>query len=350
MADASRYDAVVVGGVPNGLAAAITIAQAGRSVALFEAKDVVGGGVHSALLTLPNFIHDVCSAVYPLALGSPFFRTLPLAQYGLDWIHSPTPLAHPLDDGTAVVLAGSIDATAAGLDGDAQAYQELFGPLARQWNGLDSEILAPPHWPRHVFSFARFGIKAIQSARRLAEARFRSGRARALFAGLAAHAMLPLEYYGSAAFGLVLGVTAHVLGWPIVRGGAQRLADALSAHLRFLGGEIFLNRPILTLEDLPEAHVILCDVTARQLLAIASKRLPAEFRGRLEKFRYGMGAFKMDWALSCPVPWKAAACRQAATIHLGGTLEEIATAERAVWEGRPSTAPFVLLAQPSLFD
>jgi len=350
MAKPTAYDAVVVGGGPNGLAAAITLSQSGKSVAIFEANDYAGGAVHSAALTLPQFVHDVCSAVYPLAMGSPFFRTLPLPQHGLEWIHSPAPLAHPLDDGTAVVLERSVDATAAGLGVDALAYRRLFARLLSDWNGLDVDILAPPHWPRHGLNLARFGWKAIQPARRFAEACFSGARARALFAGLAAHALLPLEFYGSAAFGLVLGVTAHAVGWPVVRGGAQQLADALSGHLLSLGGEIFLNRRVHALEDLPPAHALLCDLTPQQILNIAGARLPPRFRARLSKFRYGMGAFKIDWALSQPVPWKAADCARAATVHLGGGLEEICASERAAWHGFQAHSPFVIAVQPSLFD
>jgi phytoene dehydrogenase-like protein len=353
MAELKSFDAIVVGGGPNGLAAAITLAQTGKAVALYEANETVGGAVRSAPLTLPDFVHDVCSAVYPLAAGSPFFRTLPLAQYGLEWIHSPAPLAHPLDDGTAVMLERSIEATAEGLGEDGSAYRNLFDPLVNRWTGLDADILAPPHLPlrpKNLTNLVCFGLQALQPARRLAQARFRDVRARALFAGLAAHAMLPLEAYGAAAFGLVLGATAHAVGWPIARGGAQRLADALSAHFRSLGGKIFLNQRVRAVEDLPAARAVLCDLTPRQFLTVAGARLPARLRHQLKKFRYGMGAFKVDWALSAPVPWKARECRRAATVHLGGPLEEICASERAAWRGLPEPSPFVLVAQPSLFD
>jgi phytoene dehydrogenase-like protein len=344
------YDAVVVGSGPNGLAAAITIARSGRSVAVLESQPTIGGGARSANLTAPGFTHDVCSAVYPLAIGSPFLRQLPLDQHGLQWIQSPAPLAHPMDDGTAVMLERSVDATSENLDVDGAAYRNIMKWLVEKWDRLEIDILAPPRFPRHPLSLAKFGLHAMRPARRLAENVFAEQRARALFAGLAAHSMLPLEYAPSAAFGLVLGVTAHALGWPIARGGAQKLADALSSYLRQLGGEIVVNRWITSLDDLPASRVVLCDLTPRQLLRIAGNRFSSRYRRSLEHYHYGMGAFKMDWALSAPVPWKAASCARAATVHLGGTLDEIALSERAAWRGDPAGRPFVLLVQPSLFD
>jgi phytoene dehydrogenase-like protein len=344
------YDAVIVGSGPNGLAAAITIARSGRSVAVLESQPTIGGGARSANLTAPGFTHDVCSAVYPLAIGSPFLRQLPLDQHGLQWIQSPAPLAHPMDDGTAVMLERSVDATSENLDVDGAAYRNIMKWLVEKWDRLEIDILAPPRFPRHPLSLAKFGLHAMRPARRLAENVFAEQRARALFAGLAAHSMLPLEYAPSAAFGLVLGVTAHALGWPIARGGAQKLADALSSYLRQLGGEIVVNRWITSLDDLPASRVVLCDLTPRQLLRIAGNRFSSRYRRSLEHYHYGMGAFKMDWALSAPVPWKAASCARAATVHLGGTLDEIALSERAAWRGDPAGRPFVLLVQPSLFD
>jgi phytoene dehydrogenase-like protein len=344
------YDAVVVGSGPNGLAAAITIARSGRSVAVLESQPTIGGGVRSANLTAPGFTHDVCSAVYPLAIGSPFLRQLPLDQHGLQWIQPPAPLAHPMDDGTAVMLERSVDATCENLDVDGAAYRNLMKWLVEKWDRLDIDILAPLRFPRHPLSLAKFGLHAMRPARRIAENVFAGQRARALFAGLAAHSMLPLEYAASATFGLVLGVTAHALGWPIARGGAQKLADALSSYLRQLGGEIVVNRWITSLDDLPASRVVLCDLTPRQLLRVAGNRFSSRYRRSLEHYHYGMGAFKMDWALSAPVPWKAASCARAATVHLGGTLDEIALSERAAWRGDPAGRPFVLLVQPSLFD
>ena len=344
------YDAVVVGSGPNGLAAAIVLAQAGKKVALFEANETIGGGVRSAEITLPGFFHDVCSAVYPLAAGSPFFRSLPLQQYGLEWIEPPYSVAHPFDDGSAVIVERSVERTAAQFGKDAAAYRAMFGPLTVNWDSLAETLLGPPRWPKRPAQLMAFGWTALQPARRVAESRFRNTPARALFAGMAAHSMLPLEKFGSAAFGLVLGSTAHAIGWPIVRGGAQRLADALAAHFKSLGGQVFLDCRVRALTELPPARVRLLDVTPRQLVKIARAELPVSFRRRLADYRYGLAAFKMDWALSAPVPWRADACRHAATVHLGGTLEEIARSERLAWRGFHPEKPFILLAQPSLFD
>jgi phytoene dehydrogenase-like protein len=350
VAKSAAYDAVVVGSGPNGLAAAIVMAQAGKSVAVFEANESAGGGVRSAELTRPGYIHDLCSSVYPLAIGSPFFAALPLDEHGLEWIQPGAALAHPLDDGTAILLERSVEATANALGADELAYRKIFAPLTAQWNELGKDILGPPRWPCHPFNFARFGLQGIQPARRFAERCFRESRTRALFAGLAAHSMLPLESWGSAAFGLVLTVAAHALGWPIASGGAQKLTDALISYLSSLGGEVFLNRPVRRLEDLPACRATLCDVTPRQLLRIAGPGLSPVYRNRLKQFRYGMGAFKIDWALARPVPWTAQECARAATVHLGGTLDEIAASERAAWRGYQARKPFVLLVQPSLFD
>lgn len=350
MVESYAYDSVIVGSGPNGLAAAITMAQNGRSVAVFEAKENIGGSVRSADLTLPGFVHDICSAVYPLAIGSPFFRSLPLAQHGLEWVQPPAALAHPLDDGTAVTLERSIAETASALGSDGDAYRKLMSPLIANWDGLDADLLGPPRLPRHPWNFTRFGLLAIQPARRLAESRFRGARARALFAGLAAHSMLPLEKWGSAAFGLVLGITGHAVGWPIAKGGAQTLANALASYLRSLGGEIFPNERVVSLDQLPSSRVILCDLTPRQLLEIAGARLSPRYRGKLARYRYGMGAFKIDYALSAPVPWKALECKRAATVHIGGELREIAASELAAWRGEHAEKPFALVVQPSLFD
>ena len=344
------YDAVVIGAGPNGLSAAVVLARAGRSVVVFEGENEIGGGARSAESTLPGFVHDVCSAVHPLAAASPFFRELPLADFGLEWIQPPIPMAHPLDDGSAAVLERSLNVTAAGLGRDAEPYRDLFAPITRNWERLLTDFLAPPRLPSHPLAMLSFGARALRSARAVADKHFREIKTRALFAGLAAHAMLPLEDSLTAGFGLVLGAAGHAVGWPIPRGGAQKIADALANYLRSLGGEIITGRRIESLEELPEARAVLCDVTPRQLLRIAGRTLPEYFRARLARYRYGMGAFKVDWALDAPVPWKNEACRRAGTVHLGGTLEEIAESERAAWEGKSREQPFVLLAQPSLFD
>jgi phytoene dehydrogenase-like protein len=347
---ARRYDAVVVGSGPNGVAAAIELARAGWSVLLCEAAPVAAGGMRSAELTLPGFVHDVCSSVHPLAVSSPFFRAAPLADHGLEWIYSPACAAHPLDDGSAVVAVRSLDETAARLGADARAYQRLFGGIVRAWDRFVADLLAPPRLPRHPVTFARFGLLALQSAAALGRRRFRTVQARALFAGHAAHSILPLEKLGSAAFGLVIGGSAHAVGWPIPRGGSQRIADALASYLRSLGGEVRTGAAVRSLEELPPARAVLCDVSPRQLAALAGARFPEEYRRRLERFRYGPGVYKVDWALDGPIPWRAPECLRASTVHLGGSDAEIAESERAAWEGRVCERPFVLLVQSSLFD
>jgi len=345
-----EYEAVVIGSGPNGLSAAITIAEAGRSVLLIEGQETIGGGARSAELTLPGFLHDVCSSVYPMAVWSPFFRRLPLAQYGLEWVHPAAPLAHPLDDGSAVILERSVEQTAQNLGNDGGRYIRLMGPLISAWPKLESSVQNPFSFPAHPFAAMRFGLTVLRSASSLARHAFRGERARALLAGLAGHAVLPLERVPSAAFGLVLGIIAHTQGWPFARGGSQTIVNALARHLGSLGGKIAAGTPISSLEQLPRARLILCDITPRQLLTIAGSQFPAAFRRKLERYRYGPGVCKLDWALDGPIPWKAAECGRAGTVHLGGTFAEIAASERDVWYGRHSERPFVLLAQPTLFD
>lgn len=345
-----EYDAVVVGGGPNGLSAGITVAEAGHSVLLIEGHETIGGGARSAELTLPGFVHDVCSSVYPMAIWSPFFRRLPLAKYGLEWINPAAPLAHPLDDGSAVLLERSVEATARNLGEDAQRYIRLMKPLTSAWPKLESSVQRPFSIPSHPLAAARFGLTAMSSASRVAKHEFRGERARALIAGLAAHSVLPLERVPSAAFGLVLGIIGHTQGWPFARGGSQKLSNALAKHLASLEGEVVTGVTIESVEQLPRARATLFDVTPRQLLKIAGSRFPASFRRKLELYRYGPGICKLDWALDAPIPWKAAECGEAGTVHLGGTFEEIAASERDCWQGKLSERPFVLLAQASLFD
>lgn len=350
MARITTYDSVVIGSGPNGLSAAIVMAQAGRSVLVLEAEDTIGGGARSANLTLPGFLHDVCSAVHPMALCSPFFRSLPLQEHGLEWIHPPLPLAHPLEDGSAAVLDRSLDATCLSLGSDGQSYRRLLSPIVRSWSAIEETILRPLTIPTHPLLIARFALNAIQPAGRLARNKFQTEPARALFAGLAGHSILRLDQWATSAIGLVLAAAAHMRGWPIPKGGSQRIANALASYLRSLGGEIQCGVRVRSILDLPPARTVLCDLTPRGLLEIASRSLPPSYQRSLRKYEYGPGAFKIDWALRCPIPWKAKACSQAGTIHLGFSLEEIERSERAAWNGDQADKPFVLLAQPSLFD
>ena len=348
--DVPESDVIVIGSGPNGLSAAIVMAQAGCSVTVLEAEGTIGGGARSAELTLPGFMHDVGSAVHPFAVVSPFFSSLPLAQYGLEWIHAPVAVAHPLDDGSAVLLQRSLDETANALGADAGSYRKLFSPLLKHWSTLSGDFLRPVGVPKDPFAMARFGWHSLRSAKSLARNFFSGERARALFAGMAAHSALPLEMTPSALFGVVLGLAGHAVGWPIPRGGAQQISNALAAHLKSLGGKVFTNMRVASIAQLPPARAILANITPRQLLQIAGYRLPGFYRHKLEQFRYGPGAFKMDWALDSPVPWKSPDCSRATTVHLGGTLEEIALSERLPWDGSVAARPYVLLAQPTLFD
>jgi len=345
-----EYDAIVIGSGPNGLAAAIELARAGCSVCVFERSDSIGGGAHSSYLTLPGFVHDVCSAIHPLGLASPFFRTLSLTDFGLEWIQPDAPLAHPFVDGSSVICERSLVETARILEADSRQYQKLFGKLVQHWDSLTTEILAPVHMPTHPLVLARFGWQAVRSARTFAYGHFREEPARALFAGMAAHSLLALEDRPSAAFGLVLTVLAHAVGWPLPKGGSQQISEALGACLRSLGGRIVTGVCVRSLHELPDSRLVLCDVTPRQFLEIAGSSLNDRYRGKLQKYQYGPGVFKIDWALSSPIPWKDSLCARAATVHIGGTFEAIAVSENDVSHGRHPDKPFVILAQPSLFD
>jgi phytoene dehydrogenase-like protein len=340
-------DAIVVGSGPNGLAAAIALAQKGVSVRVLERNETIGGGMRTAELTLPGFRHDICSAIHPLALASPFLKSLPL---GVDWIEPPAALAHPLDDGTAVLLERSPAATGETLGEDGTRYTRLMRPLIRNADTLLDDLLAPLRLPRHPVAMTRFGLRAGLPASTCARLSFRGERARAFFAGLAAHSMLPLSQPATAGYGLLLALLGHTVGWPLARGGSQALADGLAAHLRSLGGEIETAHEVASLAELDGADAILLDVGAHKVVQLAGDQLPAAYRRRIERFRYGPGVFKVDWALDAPIPWHAEECARAATVHLGGTLNEIAASERAAGRNEIAERPYVLLAQQSLFD
>ena len=352
--DDPRTDAVVVGGGPNGLAAAIVLAEAGRSVRLFEARDTVGGGCRSAGLTLPGVIHDVCSAVHPLARSSPLFARLGLERHGLDWIEPPVQIAHPLDDGSAALVYRDIDATTASFSSaaDARTYADWIGPLADDWALIVDSLLGPMRplaVARHPFALARFGLPALASARTLAR-RFGSPQARALVAGAAAHSFLPLTAPMSGSFGLALLISGHAVGWPIPRGGSQRIADALASVLRELGGEISTGVQVADLAELQPHRAAVLDLTPRQMLALAGHRLRGPYAAQLRRYRYGPAAFKLDLVLDGPIPWRNPEVARAGTVHVGGKLEEVVASEESVSRGRVSDRPMVILAQPSAFD
>jgi len=346
----SIYDAVVVGAGPNGLAAAVELARRGRSVAVLEAEDRVGGGTRSDEITHPGFIHDLGSAIHPLGYASPFFASLPLEEHGLEWVHPPAPLAHPFDDGTAAVLERSTERTGATLGRDAEAYKNLMNPLSEDARRIQASLTGSLRAPRHPLALTSAGLRSLGSARGFAEAAFEGEKARALFVGNAAHSFLPLEKRPSALFGLVLGALGHAFGWPLPKGGSQSIADALASYLISLGGEIFTGVRVRSVDDVPKTRTVLFDVTPRQLLDIAGEHFTERYGGALKRYRYGPGVFKVDLALDGPIPWTAEESLRAGTVHLGGTLDEISAGEAAVARGEHPERPFVLLAQQSLFD
>lgn len=343
-------DAVVVGSGPNGLAAAIALASAGASVLVVEAEAEIGGGTRSAELTLPGFVHDVCSAVHPMGILSPFFSQLPLDSHGLEWLRPPSSVAHPLEGSDAVMLYRSIERTAAGLGRDAAAYERLVGPFVAGAEGLLADVMAPLQIPKHPIGMLRFGLRSIFSANRLARICFREERARALFAGCAGHSILPLTQPLTAALGLIFSLTGHLEEWPVARGGSQSIARALASYLRELGGRIETGRRIRGLHELPESRVVLFDTSPEQLRDICGEALPGGYRRRLGRYRYGPGVFKVDWALDGSIPWSDPTCLEASTVHVGGTLEEICASEKEMYRGRHSDRPFLILCQQSEFD
>ncbi len=341
----------MVGAGPNGLSAAISLARAGCSVVVLEAADVAGGGCRSEQLTLPGFIHDVCAAIHPLGASSPAFAALPLAEHGLEWVHPQAPAAHPLSGGRAAVLERSLDSTADALGPDAGAWRKVVGPLVSRWDDLSSSILGPLlRPPPHPVTLTRFGLRAAWPAKLLAARLFKGEEARGLFAGLAAHAILDLGMPLTASFGLTFAASGHAVGWPAAKGGSQRLADALVSYLSSLGGQVVTGQRVTSLRDLPPSRAVLFDLTPRQVVDIAGDRLDPRARRRLLGFRYGPGSFKIDYALDGPVPWAAEGCARAGSVHLGGTLEEVAAAEREVARGGHPERPYVLTSQPSCFD
>jgi len=346
-----KYDAVVVGSGPNGLAAAITMAQQGHSVLVIEGRETIGGGARTAELTLPGFQHDVCSAIHPLGMASPFLRSLPLAEYGLEWALPPVAVAHPLDDGPAVLADNSLEQTALGLGEDAGAYRKLVAPFVANWEKLIEDLLGPlPLPPKYPLLDLAFGLKAVLTARFFARTYFSGPRARALFAGMAGHAIIPLEKPITAAFGLMMFILAHAVGWPLARGGSARITQAMAAYLRSLGGEIRTGWKVESLQALPPSRAVFLNLSPRAVIRLAGDRLPSGYRRQLERYRYGMALFKVDWALDGPIPWKDPGILNSATVHLGGTIEEIAASERQVWAGGHPEKPYIILAQQSLFD
>jgi phytoene dehydrogenase-like protein len=343
-------DAVIVGSGPNGLAAAIELARAGASVRVLEARDRIGGGIRTAELTLPGFAHDVCSGCHPMGVLSPFLRSLPLAEHGLRWVYPPASVAHPLDDEPAVLLRRSLAETASELGPDARAYEKMFAPFLRAPHELLSDLLGPLRIPRHPIRLARFGLPGLLPATAAFRARFRGQRARALLAGCAAHSILPLERPLTAAVGTLFALTGHMADWPVAAGGSQAIGRALASYLSALGGSVETGRHVRSLADIPPARVVLFDTSPAQLADIGAPILPAGYVRRLRRYRYGPGAFKLDWALDGPIPWRDSRCLEASTVHLGGTLDEIAAGEAAVWRGEHPERPYVLVVQQSQFD
>lgn len=346
----SNYDAFVIGSGPNGLAAAIALAQQGLKVKIFEAKDTIGGGTRTMELMESGFKHDICSAVHPTALSSPFFKSLPLKDYGLEWIHSDFPVAHPLDNGEAVIAEKSFENTLERLGADSKNYRKLFKDFIDSWEYLSKDLFGTLRIPDHPLAMMRFGWYGMFSSNLLSNSFFKLEQTKAYFAGLAAHSILPLENAFTASFGLVLGTTVHSVGWPIAKNGSHSITKALAQFFQFLGGEIELNTHIQSLDEFPSDKPILFDLTPQQVITIADNKIPDPLKDKLLRYNYGPGAFKVDFALSEPVPWLNEDCKKAGTLHLGGSMKEISHSEKEVWKGIHSEKPYVLVSQPSLFD
>jgi phytoene dehydrogenase-like protein len=343
------FDAIVVGSGPNGLAAGITLQQEGLSVLILEAKNIIGGGLRTEEITLPGFRHDLCSAVHPMAADSPFFNSLPLGDFGLKFLYPEIQLAHPFDDGSALYLFSSIAETARAMGPDADAYLKLIQPLVKSWPDLQDDVLGPLHFPKHPMEMARFGWSALSTAGQIAK-RFHTEKAKGFWGGLAVHSQLPFNYLGSSGIGLILLTAGHIRGWPVAEGGSQSIADALVSYFKSIGGKIETNQTVKSLDQLPSSHVVLLDVGPLQLLEIAGNRLSSFYRWQLKKFRYGMGVFKIDWALADRIPFTAESAKKAGTVHIGGTMNEMAASELAAWNGKHTEKPAVLLAQQSIVD
>ncbi|MGS2741035.1 phytoene desaturase family protein [Sinomicrobium sp. M5D2P17] len=345
----TEYDAIVVGSGPNGLAAAIKLQSEGLKVLLVEGKDTIGGGMRTMELTLPGFRHDVCSAIHPTAIASPYLSQLPLHEHGLEYILPEVDCAHPFDDGSAAHLERSVKRTANSLGSDKEVYLDVYGPFKKYWEQIAPDVLGPLSIPSHPVKMLKFGLKALQPATRFAN-RFTTEKGRGLWAGMAAHSLQPLTNWTTSATALVLSVSGHMGGWPIAKGGSQSIANALASYFSSLGGTIQTGLYVRSLEQLPSARAVLLDVTPRQLLEIAGHKFSTVYRWQLKRYRYGMGVFKIDWALDGPIPFTAEICRKAGTVHLGNTMEEIVHSEREAGRGKLADKPFVLLAQQSLFD
>ena len=345
-----KYDVIIIGSGPNGLSAGIYLTRKGYTVLIVEAEDVAGGGMRTKELTLPNFKHDVCSAIHPMGFLSPYFQSLELEKYGLEWIYPEISVAHPLDKEPAVLLTKLVEETANGLGKDSASYNKLITPFAKHIDWLLQDTLKPLGFPKHPILFTKFGMNGIIPAQYFAKLRFKEKRARALFAGCVAHSILPFDKFFTTAIGLTFLTTAHSVNWPIAKGGSLCISNALAKCFLQSGGEFLFNTTIVSVSQLPDYSALIFDTDPLQVANIASKLLPKSYIKRLQKYKFGPGVFKIDYALNAPIPWNDPNCLKASTVHIGGTIEEISKSELDTWEGRITDKPFVLLAQQSLFD